>query len=193
MGKHSYRIKTSDFKPVKKTTVKKPTVNKKHSTDTDEVRVIEVETEFPNIVAEFLGINPKVYEENPYKVQIFIDEAHRSLTSKFEHLRDAPVDFFTEDPRARTLFARFVALCIRTDRSISGRGYELNRNYARINYEKRNLMNYFYAVRYTPPPKQDEIVDIDAIQRSVRNLNHAKFRNRMSAKDNTLNINKIGL
>ena len=54
-------------------------------------------------------------------------------------------------------------------------------------------MNYFYAVRYTPPPKQDEIVDIDAIQRSVRNLNRAKNRNRMSAKDNTLNINKIGL
>ena len=189
MGKHSYRIKTSDFKPVKKTTVKK---ERKKTTDTDEVRVIEVETEFPNIVAEFLGINPKIYEENPYKVQIFIDEAHRSLTSKFEHLRDAPVDFFTEDPRARTLFARFVALCIRTDRSISGRGYELNRNYARINYEKRNLMNYFYAVRYTPPSK-GEIIDIDAIQRSVRNLNRAKIRNRMSAKDNTLNINKIGL
>ena len=103
----SYRIKTSDFKPVKKTTVKK---ERKKTTDTDEVQFIDVETEFPNIVAEFLGINPKVYEENPYKVQIFIDEAHRSLTSKFEHLRDAPVDFFTEDPRARIFVD--LALCL---------------------------------------------------------------------------------
>lgn len=189
MGKQTYRIKTSNLKEVKKTVVKK---ERKKTTDTDEVRVIEVETEFPNIVAEFLGINPKVYEENPYKIQMFIDEAYLSLTSKFEHLRDAPVDFFTEDPKARTLFARFVALCIRTDRSISGRGYELNRNYARINLEKRNLMRYFYTVRYTPPSKGG-IIDIDAIQRSVNNLNGAKLRNTMSAKDNTLNINKIGI
>lgn len=188
MGKHSYRIKTSNLKQVKKTTVKKET---KKTVDTDGVRVIEIDTEFPNIVAEFLGIDPKVYEEHPYKIKIFIDEAHRSLITKFDHLRGAPVDFFTENTRVRTLFARFVALSIRTDRSISGKGYELNKNYFRINLEKRKLMNYFLAIEYTPTPRLDEVVDIAAIQRSLRGLNSAKSRNTMSGNDNRLTIGNI--
>lgn len=185
----TFQVKTSNLTSIEKRTIEKPPVRKR--SDPDEVRIINVDTTFANIVAEFLGIDPKVYEENPYKVEIFIDQAYRLVTTKMEHLKDAPVDFFTEDPKTRTLFARFVALCIRTDRAISGKGYELNKNYLRINLEKKQVINYFYTVRYVPKPKYDEVYDIKEIQKSVEISNKVKAKNKMSSNDDTLKINKV--
>ena len=76
-----------------------------------------------------------------------IEEAMTALTQRYHHLEDAKLEHFINAPKIRCLFARLVAMCIRMSDVLSGKQYQLDANYRRINYERTRLMTTFKNVQ----------------------------------------------
>lgn len=185
MSKKFY-IKSSDFKQVIKKTKGSKSKSKTPQFKTPQFKTSNLYitdpqtneinldvTRFTQQVAAFASKDTSLYSEGKeYVLDTHVSEAYIAVTSRWKHLRDTPLDFFLMDFKVSVMFARLVALCIRTSRSISGKNYELNKNYVRINLEKKKVMNYFRDVRFTErrfiPP------NLDSIRQSVRKIN--KFR-----------------
>lgn len=76
-----------------------------------------------------------------------IEEAITALTQRYRHLEEATLQHFMESPKVRCLFARLVAMCIRMSDVLSGKQYQLDSNYRRINYERTRLMSTFKNIQ----------------------------------------------
>ena len=105
-------------------------------------------------VSAFAGRKPFSSDNDLAFVNTFIDEAYVAVTSRWRHLKDAPLSFFQETEKVNLMFARLVALCLRTSAAISGKKYELDKLYMRINLEKKKVMNYFRNIKYTSVKKR---------------------------------------
>lgn len=77
-----------------------------------------------------------------------LEEAYVAITQKHIHLSQVPLNKFTDTPRIRTMFAKLVALLIRSSDFISQKRYNLDSTYGRLNMEKRRLMHYWTFVKY---------------------------------------------
>lgn len=114
------------------------------------------EEDFLGMVSAFAGIKVGKEDKNAadelYQsmVMTFIDEAHVALTTRFQHLRNVDKKYLMETSKVKTMFAKLVALCMRTSQTTSGNQYELDKIYMRINLEKKKVMNYFRNIRPTP-------------------------------------------
>lgn len=98
----------------------------------------------------------KYYVDTPWVDQIIylspamfghIEEAYVAITQRYAHLRNVKLNLFTDTARIRTMFAKLVAMCIRSSDFLSQKRYNLDATYSRINMEKRRLMNYWSHVR----------------------------------------------
>ena len=78
-----------------------------------------------------------------------IEEAYTVIKQKWAHLRHVPLHKFTDSLDVRSMFARLVAMGIRTSDVLSGRRYHLQSTYSRVNMEKMRLINYWHQVKYT--------------------------------------------
>ena len=76
-----------------------------------------------------------------------MEEAFTAITQRHEHLKHIKLWQLVESPRIRALFARMVAMCIRISSTLSGKKYNLDRTYKRVNLERQRLMNTFKHVR----------------------------------------------
>lgn len=76
-----------------------------------------------------------------------IEESYVAITQVHHHLRKAPLNLFISTPKIRTMFAKMVAMCIRTSDFLSQKRYNLDSTYSRLNIEKRKLMNYWKHVQ----------------------------------------------
>tara|TARA_B100000674_G_scaffold164637_1_gene132016 strand:- start:7416 stop:8291 length:876 start_codon:yes stop_codon:yes gene_type:complete len=77
-----------------------------------------------------------------------IEESYVAITQVHSHLSKVPLSLFVNTPKIRTLFAKLVALCIRSSDFLSQKRYNLDSTFPRINMEKRRLMNYFAHVKH---------------------------------------------
>lgn len=93
-----------------------------------------------------------------YQLQAHVDEAYLALTSRFTHLKNAPLEYFLNEKFVKTAFAKLVALCIRTSNSISGSVAQLDKMYLRINLEKKKIMHWFAKHKYKGEDEADESV-----------------------------------
>jgi hypothetical protein len=75
-----------------------------------------------------------------------IEEAFVAIKQRWIHLSNATLQAFTESAGCRTMFAKLVSMCIRTSDVLSGRRYQMDASYRRINIEKQKLMNYWRHV-----------------------------------------------
>lgn len=120
------------------------------------VQTKNLEEDFLTKVSAFAGIKLGSGKQNAadelYQSMIltFIDEAHVALTTRFRHLEKIDKKYFMQTPKVNTMFAKLVALCMRTSQTTSGNQYELDKIYMRINLEKKKVMNYFRNIRPTP-------------------------------------------
>ena len=80
-------------------------------------------------------------------VYAHMEEAFTAITQRYDHLKDVKLWQFVESPRIRSLFARMVAMCIGISSTLSGKKYNLNNTYKRMNLERQRLMNVFKHVR----------------------------------------------
>lgn len=119
-------------------------------------------------VSAFAGRKPFSSDTDLAFVETFIQEAYVAVTSRWEHLSDAPLSFFQETDKLNLIFARLVALCLRTSAVLYGKKYELDKMYMRINLEKKKVMNYFRNVTYEPD-KRSNMLDIAS--QSIDDLN----------------------
>ena len=142
--------------------------------DTDIPRTKKnTEEDFLGMVSAFAGIKLGKEDANAadelYQsmVNTFIDEAHVALTTRFGHLRHTTKTYLMETPKVKTMFAKLVALCMRTSQTTSGNQYELDKIYMRINLEKKKVMNYFRNIRPTRKLKIHELSleDLNPIKR----------------------------
>ncbi len=120
-------------------------------------------------VSAFAGRKPFSSDTELAFVNTFIDEAYVAVTSRWVHLKDAPLSFFQKTKKVNLMFARLVALCLRTSAAISGKKYELDKLYMRINLEKKKVMNYFRNIKYDPVPKE-----LSILKRSLSELQPIK-------------------
>lgn len=77
-----------------------------------------------------------------------IEEAYTVIKQKWPHLKNAPLNAFTDSLDVRSMFARLVSMGIRTSDVLSGRRYHLQSTYSRVNMEKMRLLNYWHKVHY---------------------------------------------
>ncbi len=77
-----------------------------------------------------------------------IEEAYVAITQKHQHLSAVPLNCFVKTPKIRTMFAKLVALGIRSSDFLSQKRYNLDSTYTRLNMEKRRLMHYWTHVQY---------------------------------------------
>lgn len=77
-----------------------------------------------------------------------IEEAYTVIRQKWPHLKNAPLNAFTDSLDVRSMFARLVSMGIRTSDVLSGRRYHLQSTYSRVNMEKMRLLNYWHKVHY---------------------------------------------
>lgn len=77
-----------------------------------------------------------------------IEESYVAITQVHTHLKNVALSYFVNTPKIRTMFAKMVALCIRTSDFLSQKRYNLDSTYRRINLEKQKLMNYWRHVRF---------------------------------------------
>jgi hypothetical protein len=77
-----------------------------------------------------------------------MEESYVAITQVHGHLRRAPLNLFVSVPKIRTMFAKLVAMCIRTSDFLSQKRYNLDSTYQRLNMEKRRLMNYWKHIQY---------------------------------------------
>ena len=77
-----------------------------------------------------------------------IEEAYVAITQKHQHLSRAPLRLFISTPRVRTMFAKLVALGIRSSDFLSQKRYNLDSTYTRLNMEKRRMMYYWTHVQH---------------------------------------------
>lgn len=97
-----------------------------------------------------------------------IEEAYTVIKQKWGHLRHVSLHKFTDSLDVRSMFARLVAMGIRTSDVLSGRRYHLQSTYSRVNMEKMRLINYWHHVKYNgkalvydpSPPTVDQISTI---------------------------------
>ena len=80
-------------------------------------------------------------------VYAHMEEAFTAITQRYDHLKNIKLWQLVESPRIRALFARMVAMCIRISSTLSGKKYNLDRTYRRVNLERQRLMNTFRHVR----------------------------------------------
>lgn len=80
-------------------------------------------------------------------VYAHMEEAFTAITQRHDHLQHIKLWQLVESPRIRSLFARMVAMCIRISSTLSGKKYNLDRTYQRVNLERQRLMNTFKHVR----------------------------------------------
>ncbi|MAJ82659.1 MAG: hypothetical protein CMF41_07065 [Legionellales bacterium] len=78
-----------------------------------------------------------------FELDAHINEAYIALTSRFKHLNGLSKEYFLETPQVKTMFAKLVALCVRSSMNLAGGTYELDKMYLRLNLEKKKVMNWF--------------------------------------------------
>lgn len=76
-----------------------------------------------------------------------IEEAYVAITTRWPHLNKYKLSAFTESPGIRTMFARMVAILIRSSNVIAGKRYSLDATYRRLNFEKRKLIKFWEHVK----------------------------------------------
>lgn len=109
---------------------------------------------------KLVGAGDELYES---MISTFIDEAYVALTTRFDHFSDVEKEYFIKTPKVNIMFAKLVALCLRTSQTTSGNQYELDKIYMRINLEKKKVMNYFRNLKTTRRTKI-AILSLDDMQ-----------------------------
>ena len=109
---------------------------------------------------KLVGAGDELYES---MISTFIDEAYVALTTRFDHFSDLEKEYFIKTPKVNIMFAKLVALCLRTSQTTSGNQYELDKIYMRINLEKKKVMNYFRNLK-TMRRKKIAVLSLDDMQ-----------------------------
>jgi len=109
---------------------------------------------------KLVGAGDELYES---MISTFIDEAYVALTTRFDHFSDLEKEYFIKTPKVSIMFAKLVALCLRTSQTTSGNQYELDKIYMRINLEKKKVMNYFRNLK-TTRRKKIAVLSLDDMQ-----------------------------
>jgi hypothetical protein len=76
-----------------------------------------------------------------------IEEGYVAVTGRWPHLNKYKLSAFTESPSIRTIFAKLVAMLIRSSNVIAGKRYALDATYKRLHLEKRRLIEYWRNVK----------------------------------------------
>lgn len=76
-----------------------------------------------------------------------IEEAYVAITTRWPHLNKYKLSAFTESPGIRTMFAKMVAILIRSSNVIAGKRYSLDATFRRLNFEKRKLIKFWEHVK----------------------------------------------
>lgn len=84
-------------------------------------------------------------------------EAHRGITGKWPHMANATIEDLIDD----MLYAKLVALCMRTSSFLSDKRYSMDKTYLRLNLEKQRVLNTWrHAPMYKKqPPVRFELVN----------------------------------
>jgi len=80
-----------------------------------------------------------------------MQESHFALRRQFKQFENVSVEDFMHSADHRFLFAKLVALCIRSSTVLSDKRYGLDKTYMRLNLEKRRIMHVW---KKTKAPKR---------------------------------------
>ena len=94
---------------------------------------------FLNEDVDTIFIGGTTLEDKFIRIYGHMEEAHIAITQRWSHMAHASIEYLMEDP----MYARLVALCIRTSSLLSDKRYSMDKTYLRLNFEKRRVLNYW--------------------------------------------------
>lgn len=94
---------------------------------------------FLNEDVDTIFIGGTTLEDKFIRIYGHMEEAHIAITHRWSHMANASIEYLMDD----LMYARLVALCIRTSSLLSDKRYSMDKTYLRLNFEKRRVLNYW--------------------------------------------------